>query len=148
MITSDAANAHNLMHRLDIDRPVRLAVLEHMFQSRRAEGKGDDVPERPAGEDAAYRQDDERPGHDRLALVSVRGRVQVMAVAMPMAGAMIRVERVLLVVNVRMDRLDLRGKTPRLAGEGQEPHPEHVESRQHRPHGREEEEHEVLAGSS
>ena len=34
-----------MMHRLDIDRPVRLAVLEHLLQHRRAEGKGDDVPQ-------------------------------------------------------------------------------------------------------
>ena len=36
----------------------------------------------PAGEDAHDGQDDERPGHDRLALVGVGRRVAVVAVAM------------------------------------------------------------------
>ena len=36
-----------MMHRLDIDRPVRLAVFEHMFERRwRAERQRDDIPQR------------------------------------------------------------------------------------------------------
>ena len=84
--------------------------------------------ERPAAEDAAKRQDDQRPGHDRLALVSVGGRVAV--VAMAVAVAVCLVKRVLFVVNVRVNRLGRRREAARLAGEGQEPHPEHVERRQ------------------
>ena len=54
------------------------------------------------------------------------------------------VQRVFLVVNVRVNRLGLGGEPARLAGEGQEPHPEHVKRRQHRAHRREEEQQDML----
>ena len=77
-----------MMHRLESIRPVRLAIFEHLFQRRRAdERERDDIREASSREDAANARMIERPGHDRPALVGVRGRIAVVAMAVAMAGA-------------------------------------------------------------
>ena len=72
--------------------------------------------------------------------MSVGGRIAV--VPMPVSVRMR--QGVFIVVNVRVHRLGRRRKPARLAGERQEPHPEHVKRRQDRADGRKHEQQEML----